>query len=285
MPHPDNKPAISRQPISMALVIRNQAALVDRALPAWVTALSKLDRPFEILAVDDGSSDESVRRAQIVASSHPEVQVLSSGQVHGFGAALRAAIDKARYPLFFYTALDYPYQTSDLRKLLDRIDDVDFVSGYRTAVPPPLWLQRTRRVLDLTLRILIGLQREPQPGWLGWKLHSYARFVRLLFGVHLVDVESAFKLFRRELLASVPIQSDGPFVHTEIVAKLNFRGCWMDELPIGAQGGVPREALAIPFRMRDRWQDLRRLLSRSTFVKPAAAPPADPSPAPTPAAI
>src|SRR5262245_44171320 len=174
MPHPDNKPAVSHQPISMALVIRNQAVLVDRALPAWVAALSKLERPFEILVVDDGSNDESAIRAQIVANSHPEVQVLSSGPTLGFGAALRAAIDKARYPLFLYTALDYPYQTSDLRKLLERIDDVDFVSGYRTAVPPPPWLKRVRRVFDLTLRILIGLQREPQPGWLGWKLQCYA---------------------------------------------------------------------------------------------------------------
>src|SRR5262249_1487773 len=156
----------------------------------------------------------------------------------------------------------------DLRKLLERIDEVDFVSGYRTAVPPPPGMQQTRRVIDLTLRILIGLQREPQPGWLGWKLHCYARFVRILFGVPLVDVESAFKLFRRDVLLTIPIQSDGPFVHSEIVAKLNFRGCWMDELPIGAQGGVPPEALVIPFHMRDRWKDMRRMLSKSSFVKP-----------------
>jgi glycosyltransferase involved in cell wall biosynthesis len=259
--------------------------MVERALAAWVSALTKLERPFEILVADDGSSDDSMKRAQTIADHHAEVQIVSAAQTRGFGAALRTAIDQARYPLFFYTSLNYPYQTSDLRKLLDRIDDVDFVSGYRAAVPPPLWLRRARGTIDLAVRILIGLQRESQPGWLGWKLHCYARFVRLLFGVHLVDVESAYKLFRRELLASIPIQSDGPFVHTEIVAKLNFRGCWMDELPIGAQGGVPREALAIPFHLRDRWKDMRRLLSRSTFVKPAASPPPDPSPAPTPAAI
>ena len=50
----------------------------------------------------------------------------------------------------------------------------------------------------------------------------------------------------------IPIQSDGLFVHTEIIAKANFMTLWMDEVPIGAQGGVPPAALEIPFNLRER---------------------------------
>jgi glycosyltransferase involved in cell wall biosynthesis len=271
----------------MALPVRNQAALLERALPAWISTLGKLNRRFEILVVDDGSSDDTAARADAVSSRHPEVVVLRLEKPAGFGAALRAAIDKSQYPLFFYTSLDYPYQPSDIRILLNRIDDVDFVSGFRKAIPLPTGVRIAQRILELAARVLIGLQREPLPGWLGWKRHCYARLVKTLFGVELIDVESEFKLFRREVITSFPIQSDGPFVHTEIVAKGNFRSFWLDELPIGAQSGVPKEALGIPFRMRDRWKDLRRLLKNATFKKPAEKPAdeTEPSPAPTPAAI
>lgn len=287
MPHPNHKAPASRESISLALPVRNQGALLDRALPAWISTLSKLGRPFEILVVDDGSSDDTLQRAEAIAAKQSQVAIIRLEKTEGFGAALRAAIEKAQYPLFFYTSLEYPYQPSDLRLLLDRIDDVDFVSGFRNAVQPAKWLRIARRVFDGLVRIIIGLPREPTPGWLGWKLHCYARFVKTLFGVQLIDVESAFKLFRREVIAAFPIQSNGPFVHTEIVAKANFRTCWMDEVPIGAQQGVPLEALAIKFSLRERWKDLRRLLRNPVFCKPEAAPaePATPSPAPTPATI
>jgi glycosyltransferase involved in cell wall biosynthesis len=230
-----------------------------------VTALGKLDRPFEILLVDDGSTDATAARAQAIAARNPDVIVLTHDSPKGYGAGIRTALAHARHPLFFYTSLDYPYQTIDLRKLLERIDDVDFVSGFRSARPLPRWYARWRRFADLSLRIAIGLQREPLAGWLGGKQLLYNRAMRTLFGVHLDDVESAYKLFRREIFDRIPIQSDGIFVHTEIVAKATFMTCWMDEVPIGVQGGVPVESLSVPFSLRERWKDLRRLLSTPDF--------------------
>ena len=62
------------------------------------------------------------------------------------------------------------------------------------------------------------------------------------------DVPSAFKLFRRTILDRIPIQSNGSFVHAEILAKANFLGCLMAEVPIGRLGGsfrgVPEPALS-----------------------------------------
>jgi glycosyltransferase involved in cell wall biosynthesis len=265
MAHPENKPPIAQAAITMALPVRNQAVLVERAVPAWVSALSKLNRPFELLLVDDGSTDATRDRANGVASRHPEVIVLSHDSPQGYGAGIRTALAVARHPLFFYTALDYPYQTTDLRKLLDRIDEVDLVSGFRAARRLPTGYRRWRRLVDLILRVAIGLQREPLPGWLGAKQLIYNRAMRTLFGVHIDDVESAYKLFRREIFDRIPIQSNGVFVHTEIVAKATFMTLWMDEIEIGAQGGVPVDSLTIPFSLGERWKDMRRLLSDPDF--------------------
>ena len=89
--------------------------------------------------------------------------------------------------------------------------------------------------------------------------------MRLVFGVHIVDVDSAFKLFRREVFDRIPIQSDGPFVHTEIIAKANFMTLWMDETPIAPSPGAVPESLRNDLRWRDRWQDMKRVLLNADF--------------------
>jgi glycosyltransferase involved in cell wall biosynthesis len=249
----------------MALPVYNQAVLVERAVPAWATALGKLNRPFEILLVDDGSTDATPARAATIAERNSNVSVLTHPAHQGYGAAIRTALARAQYPLFFYTSLDYPYQTTDLRKLLERIDDVDLVSGFRSAHPLPVWYRRWRRAADLFLRIFVGLKRDLPAGWLGTKQLVYNRAMRTVFGVHLDDVESAYKLFRREVFERIPIQSDGPFVHTEIIAKATFMTLWMDEVPIGAQTGVPIENLVIPLSWSERKKDLWRLLNNPDF--------------------
>src|SRR5262249_42883783 len=128
------------------------------------------------------------------------------------------------------------------------------------------------------LRILIGMPPEPLPGWLGPKAHIHARLMQFFFGVHVGDTDSAFKLFRREIFARIPIQSDGPFVHVEIMAKANFLTSWMDEIRGGAQDGAKRESLLPGISWRERWRDMQRASSRPDFG-PAPGPQAAPAPA------
>jgi len=265
MPHPDNKPAISKEPISVVLPAHEKASNLESCVRAWLQFLRQLGQPFELILIEDSGGDRTGTLAQALASQNPEIALIQDPNAHGFGAALRSALEKARYPLFFYTSLEYPYAPADLRKLLDRMDDVDLVSGYRAA----LRLSRSARILqaiiNLVTMILIGLKRDGLPGWLGWKAHTYSWLVRFLLGVHVIDVDSAFKLFRREIFARIPIQSDGILVHTEIIAKANFLNCWMDEIPIGAAAGAKAELLVIPFSWREHFLGMRRLLGRPDF--------------------
>jgi glycosyltransferase involved in cell wall biosynthesis len=268
MAHPDGKPDLALAPISMILPVRNQSARIERAVAAWHKTFGALNRPFQILIVDDGSTDDTPARADPIKAQHPEVLWLRHEQPQGFGAALRTALPHVQHPLVFLTALDYPYTTSDLRHLLDRIDSCDLVSGFRAAVQPPGWYRFYRRVVDGLLRILIGLSREPLPGWLGWKVHLYNRLMRTILGVQLDDAESAYKLIRREVFDRFPIQSDGIFALTEIAAKANFTNHWLDEVPIRAQSGVPPEALRIAWSWRERRRDFGRVFRRPEFDPP-----------------
>jgi glycosyltransferase involved in cell wall biosynthesis len=204
MPEAPERPPIATAPLGVVLPAYNVEADLERILEGWQTFLNSLDRAYEICIVNDGSTDRTGEAAEALAVRFPQVRVLHHVKKSGIGAALRTGLAVSRLPLFCYAECSMAYQPADLQKMLELIDQVDLVCGYR----------------------------DPRPGrWL-WKDWLYALMVRLVFGVRLKDVDCAFKLFRREVFSRIPIQSDGSFAQAEIVAKANFLGCLIAEVPV-----------------------------------------------------
>jgi glycosyltransferase involved in cell wall biosynthesis len=272
-------PRIAREPISVALPVRNQAAALDAGVTAWVNYLNGLGRPYELLVVDDGSRDDSAARLDALAARFPRVRVLRHFDPAGVGAALLSALRVAQYPLFAYTTLDYPYTPADLKKLLDRIDEAHVATGYRADAPPPALARRLGRAYRLALRVLLGLTPRQPLGWRGLRGSAYALLCRALFGLRVQDIDSGLKLFRRSLFARIPLQSHGPFVHAEILAKANFLGALMDEVPVAQRPGpfaaVPMSPIP---NARGRAAELSRVFSHPDFGPPDAPTPPTPAP-------
>jgi glycosyltransferase involved in cell wall biosynthesis len=248
----------------MLLPVYNQAAGLEPIAENWLRALARLDRSVELILINDASTDETATIAAKLAARHPELKVLTHEARGGFGACLRTALATSQYPLIFYTACDYPYPPADLIKLLAVIDTVDIASGCRTD-PVPNWLMRLGTMYRVFARIVVGTQPESRPGWLGWRWWRQNVKLRLLFGLRLWDATSAFKLYRRSVLDRIPIQSNGDFVHAELLAKANFLGCLMIEVPIGRLAGgfrgVPEPAAPAGAK------DARRVFRNPDFVK------------------
>jgi hypothetical protein len=143
----------------------------------------------------------------------------------------------------FYTLCDPHYQPADLGRLLNKrvqdekqdleLDCVHILTGSRAGGRVP-WPWRSAGLLwQIFCRFLFGQPPERIPGWLGWKRHLARLLVRMIFGVRYHDVACPFRLHRREVFARIPIQSNGPFVHVEILAKANFLGLMMgEEMPL-----------------------------------------------------
>jgi glycosyltransferase involved in cell wall biosynthesis len=261
--------------LTAVLPVRDAARALRPAVETWLETLDALGRDYELLIVDDASTDDTAAEAAKLAADRPRVRVLRHETRQGFGACLRTALAESQHPLFFYTALDYPYTPADLGKLLARIDErdailghkLDVVSGCRTGRPVPAGWRALGGLYRLFMRVALGNPRDPLPSWLGAREHARAWLAWLVFGTPLEDTNSALKLFRRSVFDKFSVQCDGDFVHAELIAKATFTTCLMDELPLTPKPDpVPRT----------EWREFGKLLCAAKFTPPPAALPGQP---------
>jgi glycosyltransferase involved in cell wall biosynthesis len=276
-----------RPGLTVVIPAHNAADRLEKVLPAWGAALARWQRPYEILVVDDGSTDRTPAViGQMAGGRVTHLRGLRHDTRGGFGACLRTALAEARQPLFFYTAPDYPYTPNDLHGMLTRIElrdeilgkQADLISGCRRGRPAPLVVHTAGLLWRGFWRVFAGMRLEPAESWPGVRGALYGQFVGWVFGVPLADVNSSFKLFRTAFLKGLPIQSDGDFVHTELVAKATFLTSIMDEVPLTGQPDAPLPRTAVS------WRELFHVFRNPQFTQPAdpAAPPPAPAEAPPP---
>jgi glycosyltransferase involved in cell wall biosynthesis len=232
MPDLASRPPIASANISLVLVACNVAAHIQTVVAAWTSQMDALARPYEIILVDDGSTDDTPALADTLTAHNNRLRVIHHATRVGFGAALQSGIAAAKHPLLAYTTGDAQYEPSELGRLLEKIDKVDLVTGQRLWLPVPRLLRWQGAIWRTFVRVLFGIPLEPLPCWLGEHGQWKRWFARWAFGVRVRDVECAFRLIRRTVVTRFPIQSHGPFAQVEILAKTNFMGCWMDEVPV-----------------------------------------------------
>lgn len=225
----------------------NLEALVAEALGA----LPALADEFEIVIVDDGSRDATPAIADRLAAAHPEVRAIHTGTNLGYGGAVRTGFLSSRHELIAFTDGDRQFRVADLGRLLARLaagDAPDVVVGYRI------------RRADPPLRLLYA------------RLYKLAN--RVWFGLRTTDVDCACKVFRRDALSGVRVESDGAFFSAELLIKLRARGCRIVEVgvphhprtagsPTGAKLSVIRRAVRDFWRLRiGLWRDRAATLGR-----------------------
>jgi glycosyltransferase involved in cell wall biosynthesis len=201
----------SRVPaLSYFFPAHNEAKNIEGLVAEALEILPTLAETFEIIAVDDGSKDETPRLADALAAAHPQVRVVHHEVNKGYGAALRSGFRAARYELVCFTDGDRQFKVVDLARLLDRLaedDSPDVVVGFRIKRADPFIRTAYAKIYRLALRTFYGL------------------------GVR--DVDCACKLFRRPALEGVRLESGGAFLSAELLIKLKQRGRKL------AETGVP----------------------------------------------
>jgi glycosyltransferase involved in cell wall biosynthesis len=169
---------------------KNMEQVVIKAIPI----AQKIAKKWEIIMVDDGSSDNTAEVATRLESKNPNLRLVSHEPNRGYGAALKEGFESAKYNLIVFTDGDGQFDFSEITKFLDKIENADIVIGLR------------KKRSDNPLRhILMNLLKI-------WDL--------LLFGFYFRDIDCGFKLFRKEAINKImPLQSEGAMITTEILAK------------------------------------------------------------------
>ncbi len=235
MPDMQPRPAIADASLSMILLANNAELFLDHLLDRWLGVLKAKLQDYEIVLVDDASTDGTLEQAKAWQKKHAQLTVVASESPHGVGAAWRAGLAATKpKPLVGLAEFSPDYNPDDFGKLYEVLNQVDLVSGVRP-IRPGRWNGR-------------GLLE------------------RWVFGVRLGDPTCPFKLFRRTVFDHLPLQSRGDFIHSEVVAKANFLGCLLGEAPVEFH----RTAFGAPDTF---WKEDMRLVFRNPdFGPPPAAP-------------
>jgi glycosyltransferase involved in cell wall biosynthesis len=222
----------------------NIGPLLDRAL----ALAPRLAASFEIVVVDDGSRDGSLREIEARRRVEPRIRLLRHASNRGYGAALRAGLREARGELVFFSDADLQFDLEQLATLLAHTFEFDVVAGYR----------QPRR--DPWPRLVLAL---------GW-----GALARVLFGLRVRDIDCAFKVFQRRVLEAIPIASLGACINTEILVRAREKGFRIHQVAVshrrrqaGRQTGArPRVILRALIELAALYVELRR-----PALPPAAA--------------
>jgi glycosyltransferase involved in cell wall biosynthesis len=180
------------------------ASLVIRAMKVAGT----LTADFEVIVVNDGSSDETPKILDELARLYPDhVRVVHHPQNRGYGGALRTGFTTASKELVFYTDGDYQYDPAEMSLLWAKMSDgVDWVNGWKISRSDPLH------------RIVIG--------------RLYHHLVKLLFGLKVRDVDCDFRLMRRRIFDVVRLEKNSGVICLEMMKKFQDAGFRVAEQPV-----------------------------------------------------
>ncbi|MFA7485799.1 MAG: glycosyltransferase family 2 protein, partial [Phycisphaerae bacterium] len=117
--------------ISVFMPCYNEQENVERVVSSALNVLSELDCEFEVIIVNDGSSDRTGKIADEIAAKNPAVKVVHHPQNLGYGAALQSGFRKASKKLVFYTDGDGQFDMGQMPELLPLMNEYDIVSCYR----------------------------------------------------------------------------------------------------------------------------------------------------------
>jgi glycosyltransferase involved in cell wall biosynthesis len=185
----------------------NDAATIASLVIAAVQTAARLTPDFEVLVINDGSTDATGSMVDELARLYPQVRVVHHERNRGYGGALRSGFAAATKDFIFYTDGDAQYDPREMAQLWEKMDDgVDLVNGYKISRSDPLH------------RIVIG--------------RAYHHLVKRLFGLTVRDVDCDFRLMRRSIFDRVRLEKSSGVICLEMMKKITDAGFRIVEVPV-----------------------------------------------------
>lgn len=210
--------------LSLVIPAWNEAETIAQAIQEAQAALGKVTADFEIIVVDDGSTDRTSQIVLAAAAADRRVRLVQHQGNQGYGAALASGFRAARLDLVAFTDADCQFDLNELEDMLPLSRRYDLVCGTR-----------------------IDRQDPPQRLFYSW---GYNSLVKLLLGSPVPDIDCALKIFRRESLEKILPEARNFFVNTEMLYRARRLGLRIGEVGVHhrprAAGESKVSLLAVP---------------------------------------
>jgi glycosyltransferase involved in cell wall biosynthesis len=190
---------VDRQSISFVFPMFNEAGNIARTVRRASKLAKELTDDYEIIVVDDASTDDSASVITEIAAKDSRVRPVLLKKNTRFGGALKEGLGRAAKDVVIYTDSDFPAKEDDIKRALEMLDGSDIVTAYSLVVK------------DATFKRIIMSR-------------VYNWLVQSLFGLSLKDINSGLKIYRRKCLDALKLVSMSPFVDVEIFAECSRRG-------------------------------------------------------------
>jgi glycosyltransferase involved in cell wall biosynthesis len=185
----------------------NDAATIGSLVAIADLVSREFTSDYEILVVDDGSTDGSRALLVDLQTRYPHLRLVLHDRNQGYGGALQSGFANASKDWVFYTDGDGQYDVFELCDLLAVMQDgVDVVNGYKISRSDP------------ATRIVIGT--------------LYLRLMRVLFNFHVRDVDCDFRLIRRRVFETIQLHHTSGVICLELVKKLELAGYRFADYPV-----------------------------------------------------
>jgi glycosyltransferase involved in cell wall biosynthesis len=202
-------PQVETRALSVSLVIPmfNEKENIEHAVACGVSALELYGGDYEIVIVDDASTDGCPEIVRRLAGENPRIRMLRHEINRKLGGSLKTGFEAATRDLVVYMDADLPFDPSVIGPAIRALEvtRADVIAGYR--------LDRTAEGLRRTIYSYI-----------------YNTLIGLLFGWPHRDINFSFKLLRREVLEAVELRSEGSLIDAELIVKAKNLGFVIQQL-------------------------------------------------------
>ena len=195
--------------VSLVIPMYNEELNIEHALAAGVDALERHADDYEVIVVDDASTDASPQIAARLAAENPRIRVLRHEQNRKLGATLRTGFAACTKDLIFYMDADSPFDPDIVGRAMRAIEitGADMIAAYRH---------------DRTME---GFRR-------GVYTLVYNWLIGVAFGWPHRDINFSFKLMKRSILEAIELKSEGSFIDAELVVKAKNAGFAIQQIGI-----------------------------------------------------
>ncbi len=193
--------------LSVVLPAFNEAEILQVTVESVMNALDPSGVAYEILIIDDGSTDGTGDIAAQLEARHPHcVRCMRHDTNKGYGAALRTGMREAKGQYISFLDADNQFDPRDFPRLIALMNDYDVVTGIRTPRSDRWWRQALSS--------------------------SYNSYARLVLSVPFRDINCAFKILKRCVLDQIQLESNHYCFSAELLAKSKHAGFRIAETPV-----------------------------------------------------